>query len=103
MGRRSRRRVQPEVDRLVAAIEGHGFAVAWVEYVEDAETPGLLGQAAGVTDHGRRKVKVARRLTADQTVAVLAHELEHVEGAVRGTDRPDLGLECGVRGVLHGG
>lgn len=101
MGRRSWRKAHTAIERLIAEIHSEGYTVVFVEYVEDAETPGLLGLGAGVTIHTSHRVKISRNLTPAQTVATLEHELEHVRGAERGTDRPDLGLQCGGRGVLH--
>jgi hypothetical protein len=89
---------QRDIRTAVAAIEAEGYAVVFVDWCEDAETPGLLGQMAGVTDHARRKVKVRQQgISGAQTLAILRHELEHVLGAPRGTGYPDLGLSCGGR------
>lgn len=68
----------------------------FVPYCEDHETPGFLGMFAGITLHDSKQVKVSTRYRSQQQVeAILAHELEHVKGAERGTDYPSLGLKCG--------
>lgn len=103
MGKRQRNRdrdraaVQPDVDALVAEIESRGWTVEFPEYCEDAETPGLLGHKQGVTVFSRKVVKVRRDLDAKRIVAVLAHELEHVDGVHHATDHPALDLYCGER------
>lgn len=90
-----------ERQRLVRAIRRAGYSVEWVEYCEDAETPGLLGQAAGVTCHGRKAVKVRRTLSRDDTLAVLRHELRHVLGE-KIVDESQPGYQCGGSGApLH--
>jgi len=81
---------------LVAAIEAKGWTVRFVDYCEDARTPGLLGQIAGVTDWERHEVKVGLRATgaAGTREAVLAHELRHVR---------EPSWDCGNRDVLGRG
>jgi hypothetical protein len=82
--------------RWLREIKAAGYAVAFVPYCEDHETPGFLGQIAGVTMYAEKKVKIATRRKSPQHIeAALAHELEHVNGAARGTDYPHLGLRCG--------
>jgi Holliday junction resolvasome RuvABC endonuclease subunit len=82
--------------RWLREIRAEGFAVEFVRYCEDAETPGMLGCFAGITLPDTKRVKVStRRRTPQQIEAILAHELEHVRGAARGTDYPELGLKCG--------
>ena len=77
-------------------IEKQGYEVRFVEYCEDHETPGFLGQIAGVTMYDKKVVKIStRRRSPEQIEATLSHELEHVNGAERGTDHPHLGLKCG--------
>jgi hypothetical protein len=89
--------------QLVLVAEGLGYTVHFVEWCEDTETPGLLGQFAGVTDHERHKIKVSTsgRSYLDQ-VAILAHEVEHAAGATWATNYPDRGLRCGGRMNSYG-
>lgn len=78
-----------------AEIGTHGFAVRYVEYCEDARTPGLLGMIAGVTDWERQEVKVRTHgRTSEEIVATLRHELRHVE-------QPEW--DCGNRDVFGRG
>ena len=96
MGTKARQRAAERlavVDEIVAA----GYEVRFVEWCEDAETPGFLGEKAGVTVYSSRVVKVRTGLPHRVTLAVLRHELEHVRGADRGTDYPEFGLACGGR------
>jgi hypothetical protein len=71
-------------DRIAA----HGYTLRYVEYCEDAQTPGFLGQIRGVTDHKGKTIKIG--LKANPTPAliedILEHELRHIE-------EPDW--ECG--------
>lgn len=86
------------VDMLVAYIKVNDWQVRFVEYCEDIVTPGLLGQYAGVCDGYRQTIKVKTTgASEEQIVAVLEHEIEHMNGAERGTDHPLLGLRCGGR------
>lgn len=80
----------------VAAIEAEGWTVRFVEYCEDARTPGLLGQIMGVTDRDQCEVKIGLRATETpgRRVATLEHELRHVR-------EPDW--DCGNRDVLGRG
>lgn len=89
--------------QLVLQADALGWSIHFVEFCEDIETPGILGQFAGITDHARKKVKVAthNRSYVDQ-VAVLYHELEHVLGAEWATNFPDRGLHCGGRCNSYG-
>lgn len=88
-------RFEPEVRALRNEIEQLGFTVRFVDYCEDAETPGLLGHIAGVTTWDRREVKIATkgRRTAE-LVETLKHELHHVQ---------DPDWDCGNRDVLGRG
>lgn len=98
------RELQHELDnalvwRLALAeqtIREHGYTLRYVEYCEDATTPGLLGQIAGVTDHKRRDVKVARRdsINAHRLVEAVEHEVKHVL---------DPTWDCGNRDVFGRG
>jgi hypothetical protein len=75
------------------AIRAEGFTLRYVEWCEDAQTPGILGYYRGVTDRLRREVKVSTRATptAEERAEVLEHELRHVR-------EPDW--DCGNRSVL---
>jgi hypothetical protein len=85
-----------KAQRWLREIKAAGFEVRFVEYCEDHETPGFLGQLAGVTMHAEKKVKIkTRRMSPQHIEAALEHELEHVRGAEHGTDHPHLGLRCG--------
>lgn len=88
--------LQPEVVAVQREIEQLGFTVTFVDYCEDAETPGLLGHIAGKTIRARREVKIAtKRRTTAELVETLKHELHHVQ---------DPDWDCGNRTVLgHGG
>lgn len=87
-----RRRIELAEKRIADG----GYELRYVEYCEDAETPGLLGQIAGVTDHARRTVKVARRpgIDLDRLADTLEHEACHVE---------DPAWDCGNRDVFGRG
>jgi hypothetical protein len=77
-------------------IRAAGYEVRFVQYCEDHETPGFLGQLAGVTMYDEKIVKIkTRRMSPAHIEAALSHELEHVNGATKGTDFPALGLRCG--------
>lgn len=88
-------RFEPEVVTVQREIEQLGFIVRFVDYCEDADTPGLLGQIAGATNWDGREVKIATkgRRTAE-LVETLKHELHHVE---------DPTWDCGNRDVLGRG
>lgn len=90
---------QREADALIADIEAEGYTVHFVEWCEDAETPGvLLGMMAGITLPRSRKVKIrTREMAPAQIISILSHELEHVRGAEWATDHEHLGLRCGGR------
>jgi hypothetical protein len=77
-------------------ITARGYAIRYVDYGEDAETPGLLGQIRGAVNHDRREVKIARK--ANPTKAFLADALEH---ELRHIVEPDW--DCGSRDVLGRG
>jgi hypothetical protein len=82
--------------RWIREIEAEGFTVRFQQWCEDHQTPGMLGQFAGVTLHAEKLVKIkTRRMSPAQIEAALHHELEHVRGAEKGTDHPHLGLKCG--------
>lgn len=85
-----------QAQKSLRRIRAAGYAVSFVDYCEDHETPGFLGQIAGVTMYAEKKVKIATRRKSPQHIeAALSHELEHVNGAERGTDFPHLGMKCG--------
>lgn len=80
----------------ITAIIEAGWKVRWVDYCEDADTPGLLGQIRGVTDRRRHEVKVATKPHDSwaQLADTLEHELRHVR-------EPEW--DCGNRDVLGRG
>ncbi len=82
-----------EVER---AITDTGFTVRYVEYCEDARTPGFLGQICGVTDWDKREVKIGLKANAEpaRMLETLRHELHHVA-------EPEW--DCGSRDVLGRG
>lgn len=85
-----------EKSALEAAIAAHGFTLRFVQYCEDSQTPGFLGQIRGVTDRTNKVVKIG--LAANKTAAkineILRHELRHL-------DEPEW--DCGNRDVLGRG
>jgi hypothetical protein len=86
----------PRIRRAVERARALGWTVEFRPYCEDAETPGFLGLLAGVCLHDRRAIKVrVTGMSREQIAAIIEHEIEHAEGAERGTDHPDLGLVCG--------
>jgi hypothetical protein len=84
---------------LEEAIRAHGFDLRYVEYCEDAQTPGMLGMYRGVTSHERKTVKIATRArnkqgelpNEDDIIDVLEHELNHVV---------DPTWQCGSKSAL---
>ena len=87
-----RERIEFFTDEIVA----HGFTLRFVEYCEDARTPGLLGQIRGVSDWGRREVKISTKANpTDEALAdIIGHEARHVR---------DPEWDCGNRDVLGRG
>lgn len=84
------------IENLLRQAKALGYTVEFKEYCEDAETPGLLGQFAGVCLAHRKAIKIrTAKRTAAQIVATLEHELEHAAGAEWASDRPEHGLFCG--------
>lgn len=81
-----------------AAIADAGFTILWVDWCEDARTPGLLGQILGVTDWERREVKISTKARPGRDQADLADVLEH---ELRHIQDPDW--DCGNRDVLGRG
>src|SRR4051812_6057454 len=93
----------PAIRRAVDKARRMGWTVEFKDYCEDTETPGFLGQFAGVCAHDRKAIKVRTKgMSRAQIAAIIEHELEHAEGKERGTDHPELGLKCGgtVKGFL---
>jgi len=79
-----------------AAIEEAGYSLRYVDYCEDAETPGLLGQIRGAVNHDKREVKIGEK--ANPTLPELAEALEHELRHIR-----EPGWDCGNRDVLGRG
>lgn len=71
----------PAKTLLEDRITAHGYALRYVEYCEDAQTPGLLGQVRGVTDHKRKTIKIGTKANPTPALIedILAHELRHIE------------------------
>lgn len=89
------------------AIRAQGFEVRYVEWCEDADTPGLLGSIRGVTDWGRREVKVSGRAheSPEEMADTLLHELHHVLDPEWDCGNRDLfgrGGGCKHRSVVDG-
>ncbi len=85
-----------ELGELESRIQAHGYAVRWVEWCEDARTPGLLGQIRAVVDRERREVKLGKAAnpTPELRLDILRHELRHL-------DEPEW--DCGNRDVFGRG
>lgn len=83
-------------DELITMIEARGFTVEFVEYCENSDTPGLLGEIRGVTDRGRRLVRIAVKAnpTDPDLIETLEHEYRHVINPA---------WDCGNRDVLGRG
>jgi hypothetical protein len=76
-------------------IRGSGYSLTYEEFCENTETPGLLGQIKGVTNHRDRSVRVStRNRTIVEMAETLLHELHHVQ---------DPEWDCGNRDVLGRG
>jgi hypothetical protein len=84
------------IERTTAKIEANGYTLRYVDYCEDHETPGLLGQIRGAVNHERREVKVGRK--ANPTGVALADALDH---ELRHILEPEW--DCGSRDVLGRG
>jgi hypothetical protein len=92
----------PDIEQRIAeaslAITRAGFELVFVDYCEDAETPGILGCYAGVTMHEKSKVKIATRHRSREEIAdALEHELHHVQDPLW-----DCGSGGGVLGQESG-
>jgi len=86
----------PAIRRAVDRAKRLGYTVRFVKFCEDSETPGILGQMAGVCLREAKLIKVRTEgMSRVQIAAIIEHELEHAQGADRGTDHPELGLHCG--------
>jgi hypothetical protein len=86
-----RHRIMSAETRIV----GHGFTIRYVPFCEDSQTPGLLGQIAGVTDWRNREVKIRTQGRAPLEIAeTLEHEARHVA---------DPEWDCGNRDVFGRG
>lgn len=90
----------PAIRRAVEAARRVGYTVEFHPFLEGAQTPGLwLGQIGGLCDHEHKVIKVrVNGLSKAVIAAIIEHELEHANGAERGTDRPEFGLRCGGTG-----
>jgi hypothetical protein len=102
MSRRERIRRKAQLEAEIAA---EAFELRYVEFCEDARTPGILGYYAGVTLREERIVKVSTMKTYPigggfvdtvdrdirEIIAILQHELRHVR-------EPEW--DCGNRKVL---
>lgn len=94
----------PAIRRAVERARQIGYTVEFKDYCEDAETPGFIGQFAGVCVQSRKAIKVRiKGMTKAQIAGIIEHELEHAEGKERGSDRPELGLRCGGTVNIFGG
>ena len=87
---------EERIARTEAKIAANGYSLRYVDYCEDADTPGLLGQIRGAVNHDRREVKVGRKAnpTPEALAEALDHELHHIIS-------PDW--DCGSRDVLGRG
>jgi hypothetical protein len=73
-----------------------GWIVEMNEWCEDAETPGFIGQVAGVCIHDRKSIKIRTHgRTQKQIAFALEHEIQHARGMDRIQDNPSTGLRCG--------
>ena len=65
----------PQIRRLVERARAMGWSVEFVDYCEDAETPGMLGQIGGVCVHARKAIKVRTQGMTRAQIAAMAVEL----------------------------
>ena len=81
---------------IESKIRAYGFDIKYVEYCEDARTPGFLGQIKGVTDWELKEVKIGLKANPTETALLetLKHELHHLE---------DPEWDCGNRDVFGRG
>jgi hypothetical protein len=95
--------VEQRIAAASLAITQAGFELVFVDYCEDAETPGILGAYAGVTiraeDDSPVKVKIAtnRHRSREDIADALEHELHHVQDPLW-----DCGSGGGVLGQESG-
>ncbi len=86
----------PTLKPLSERARALGWTIELKQFCEDGETPGFLGQIAGVACHARKAIKIKTHQQSEETVAaVIEHELRHVEGADHAGDDPERGLRCG--------
>lgn len=76
-------------DALVAEAAGLGFTVELVEFCESADSPGLLGQAAGVCIYPKRVIRVRRALRPEDRAFILDHEIGHARIHAEGGGRAE--------------
>ena len=85
-----------EMDKEILESEKLGWSIEFVDFCEDAETPGFLGMIGGVCCHERKAVKIrVKGATRKQIIATLIHERDHILGNEKGRDFQELGLRCG--------
>lgn len=69
------------INKLISQAQDLGWTVEFPDYCESAETPGMLGNIAGVCVHRRKAIKVrAAARTQRQIFEVLLHEIDHLIG-----------------------
>jgi hypothetical protein len=86
----------PAIRRATEKARALGYRVEYAPFLESARLPGMLGQHAGLCDRENKLIRVrTTKMSKEQIAAIIEHELEHAEGAERGTDHPELGLRCG--------
>ena len=90
-------------NQLVRAAKDLGYAVEFVEYCEDAETPGFLGMIGGCVVESRKAIKVSTKNRSEKDICdILKHEIDHITGkAVEGERVGDVG-RCGGRRNVWG-
>lgn len=64
-------------EELVAEAAELGYTVELVEYIESADSPGILGAGMGVCIYARRLIRIRERLREADRCWVLEHELLH--------------------------
>jgi hypothetical protein len=83
---------------LVSQAASLGYDVEFMEYCEDAETPGMLGAIGGCVVEHRKAIKVSLYSRTEEDICdILKHEIDHVLGvAVEGEQVGNVG-KCGGR------
>jgi hypothetical protein len=82
--------------RLRARALAAGFEVRFVQFVEDASTPGLPGHIVGRTDRAAKVITIStHRRTLRQIAAALLHECQHAEGKEHVKACPSQDVRCG--------